>query len=71
MSIFKKRNGMIDYIKQKDALSELLRTAHRNKECFDAEGKSLGEGKMPLVSDDCVDSLAAYLVRHGVKVTQK
>lgn len=71
MSIFKKRNGMIDYIKQKDALSELLRAAYRNKECFDAEGNSLGEGKMPLVPEECVDSLAAYLVKRGVKVAKK
>ena len=71
MNVFKKRNGMISYVKQKEALCALLREAHKTKECFDAEGKSLGECKTPIVPLEHVDSLAAYLLHHTVKVVIK
>lgn len=71
MNIFKKRNGMNSYIKQKEALCSLLREAHKNKECFDAAGNSLGECKTPIVPEEYIESLATYLIHHKVRVNIK
>ena len=71
MNIFKKRNGINNYIKQKEELCVLLREAYKNKECFDTAGNSLGECQTLFVPQEYVESLAIYLIHHKVRVNIK